>query len=63
MPDAALEAQAAKRAADDRRAVKEAKHLLLRYRGLMAEHEVEVPGELDRAAFAWLQQQSIPGEP
>lgn len=62
MPDVAQDAQALKRAADAKKQLSEAKNLLLRYRGLMAEHALDVPSALDRQWLTWMQQVSAPGE-
>lgn len=51
-----------KRAADAKKQLAEAKNLLLRYRALIAEHEIDVPAVLDRQWCTWMQQVSTPGE-
>jgi hypothetical protein len=50
-----MEAQAEKRVADMRKQLAIAKNLILRYRGFLAERNLEAPEALDRDAFGWLQ--------
>ncbi len=57
-PDAAAEAQAAKRAAEQAKSLREARQVILQLLAELAAHEIEISAVLDRKACGWLQQQA-----